>query len=380
MNGNESESTCDDDCVVPSLPQDELISKQSPQQHQQHETVLRMNTSLSNYKHDSVFRTEPENPYKSERTMQFKTEIPEDNNNNRLRLTSYDDDDVRYAAQAEDSFRYSSHPDSNSFRYGAEGTNSRFEESLRLGSQGYSPKPSYRDYWRDSYRDGYPSRSDFQQRLSAMQDYYFQRSMASQDRYPGVIGYSRADPPSRFNYPRFDYSSRAYNATRYEAAKADSYPSSSAFENRGEFLRSNEKFFRNPNDYLTRDEYAVLKSGEEVPRNNFNRSSFPSRSSSDEFVKPTVSRTEFALRQSNAAKDLSPKSEKTSACLNSSNSTANINCSGNSVISNSSNERFDREKVLPVVRDTELEERESKGGLIELKSSQRTDINGNAGW
>ena len=379
MNGNESESTCDDDCVVPSLPQDELLSKQNPHQHQQHETVLRMNNSLSNFKHDSVFKSEPENLYKGERTMQFKTEIPEDNNNNRLRLTSYDDDEVRYGAQAEDSFRYSSHPESSSFRYGAENNNSRFEESLRLGSQGYSPKPSYRDYWRDSIRDGYSSRSDFHQRLSAMHEYYFQRSMTPQDRYPGVIGYSRNEPPSRFNYPRFDYSSRAYNATRYEAAKAETYPSSSAFENRGEFQRPNEKYFRSPTDYVTRDEYTVLKSGEEVPRSNFIRNSLPSKSSSDEFVKPTVSRSEFALRQSNAARDLSPRSEKTSTCLNS--STINMNCNSNSVINNSSsNERLDREKMTNDSREAQSQERDTRGGLIELKSSQKTDINGNSGW
>lgn len=366
VNGNESESTCDDDCVVPSLPHDELISKQSPQQHQQHETVLRMNNSLSNYKHDSVFKTEPENPYKSERAMQFKTEIPDDSNNNRFRLTSYSDDDVRYASQAEDAFRYSSHPEGNNFRYGAESTNNRFEESLRLGSQGYSPKPSYRDYWRDSYRDGYPTRSDFHQR------YYFQRSLTSQDRYHGVFGYSRTDPPSRFNYPRFDYSSRAYNANRYEAAKAENFPSSSAFENRGEFQRPSEKYFRSPNDYMTRDEYSLLKSGEEVPRSNYIRNSLPSRSSSDEFVKPTVSRSEFALRQSNASRDLFPKSEKTSSCMNSLSGSMDIN--SNSVITSSP---IDRENIANDVGDTESEDTELKGGLIELKSSQKMDINGN---
>ena len=376
MNGNESESTCDDDCVVPSLPQDELMSKQSPQQHQQHETVLRMNNSLSNYKHDSVFKSEPDNPYKSERTMEFKTEIPEDNNNNRLRLTSYDDDDVRYAAQAEDAFRYNSHPESNSFRYGAESNNSRFEESLRLGSQGYSPKPSYRDYWRDSYREGFPSRSDFHQRLSAMQDYYLQRSMASQDRYPGVIGYSRSDPASRFGYPRFDYSSRAYNANRYEAAKAEGYPSPSAFESRSEFQRPNEKYFRSPSDYSPREEYTTLKSGEEVPRSTFNRNSLPPKSSSDEFVKPTVSRSEFSSRQNSAGRDFSLKSEKTSTSVSS--SSINMGSNGNSVIS-SNIDRCDRDQVTNDVKEKEAEDKGSKGGLIELKSSQKTDINGNTG-
>ncbi|XP_065066538.1 uncharacterized protein LOC135692380 isoform X2 [Rhopilema esculentum] len=356
INGNESESTCDEDCVVPSLPQEELISKQSPQQHQQHETVLRMNNSLSDYKRE--FKSETDhNPFKRERSVDFKTEIPEENNN-RLRLSSYDEDEnIRYASQAEETFRYGSHPDSSSFRYGAEGANNRFEEGMRLGSQGYSPKPSYRDYWRDSLRDGYSSRSEFHQRLSAVQDYYLQRSMASQDRYPGVIGYTRNEAPSRFSYPRFDYSMRGYPLNRYEAAKSDGYPLASAFDGRTDFQKPNDKYFRSPSDFSSRDDYNSLKSSEEVPRNPFRTMTAP-KTPSDEFVKPTVSRSEYALRQSAAGKDIPLKGDRSNALQN--------------------NHHDDRnEKSSAGSRDKTPEEREPKCGLIELKSSQKVDINGN---
>lgn len=363
INGNESESTCEDDCVVPSLPQDEV--KQSPQHH---ETVLRMNNSLSDYKHVTAFKNGSDlTNYKNERNLGFKTEMPDDNNNNRLRVNSYssEDDNLRYASQADDPFRYGSHPDnSNTFRCGLESNNnnnnnSRFEDSLRLGSQGYSPKPSYRDYWRDNYRDGL--RSDFHQRLSAMQDYYLQRSMTSQDRYPGVIGYSRAETPSRLNYPRFDYSARNYGMNRYDAAKAESYPNQSPFENRSEFPKPNEKYFRSPGEYSAREDYTTLKSGEEVPRIPF-RNSLPLRSSSDEFVKPTVSRSEFALRQSAAAKELSQKGERTSSTSS----------------TNHFDDREEREQSMIGNKERNLEVKEMKEEMIELKS-QKTDFNGNTG-
>eukprot|EP00794_Sanderia_malayensis_P006266 gene6266-6986_t len=336
----DSESAGDDDCVVPSLPSDHLLLKNSPPQ-QQHESVLRMNHSLSDYKTDHVFKTQPNNEmhfksepnnqmhFKSEHDMDYKNNnelsmnnIDSNNNNNNntnnnnnsnnnntyTRHNAYDESEgMCYGSQAESTFRYGSYPDHNNvnLRYGVEGNSSssagRYSypaeemETMRLGGpQPFSPKSSYRDHFRENYRDGLRAAGDYTDRRTSastsMQDYYQQRSSSSmmpQDRYPGVIGYSRGpETPSRLNYPpRFDYPMRGYGMTKSDYMKSEVFHrnhSGSPYAQEGrsnDFHRLNDStsstpFFRNPNDCVNsgRGEHGNFKTNQnESGGENFRR-------------------------------------------------------------------------------------------------------------
>ncbi|MCP4477374.1 MAG: hypothetical protein GY818_04715, partial [Planctomycetaceae bacterium] len=240
------------------------------------------------------------------------------NNNHYTRLGSYDEpDNICYGSQAEPNTRYGSYPDTNSMniRYGVEG--GRYScstdemESVRFGSQSYSPdyspRPGHRDHFRENFRDG--PRNDYHQRRSSVSDYYQQRSMVPQDRYPGVIGYSGPDTPSRFNYPRFDFPARNFGMNRGDYMKSENvYRNHSQYETRNEFVKPNESVIRSPADFVNKNECAGIKSTES--RSAPARNSFVPKTAPDEFVKPTYTRSDFVARQNTNDSELQHKIEK----------------------------------------------------------------------